>query len=187
MVPAVSFRNSSHELFLYKWEKLTILGREPLRHMSQKKEMLTSPKGSVLVFSLIILSFLLVSALSVATLAVTERRTSGSTDRSGRSFQVADSGVEIVLQKIYKSGYATPNTVKIRDFFGAGICADNADGAGVVSGTVSASNSYEVSFKDNDGNLLGCGALRGDIVKLRSKGTSGNTTRVVEAGVTYTP
>ncbi|MBP9751355.1 MAG: hypothetical protein KBD19_00650 [Candidatus Moranbacteria bacterium] len=60
------------------------------------------PKGSVLVFSLLILSIMLVTSLTILSSAVLDRKASLSTGSSARSFQVADSGVEEVLYEIYK-------------------------------------------------------------------------------------
>ena len=54
-------------------------------------------KGSVLVFSLIVLSILLSAAVAVATVSVSNRKSTLSTDKSNQSFQVANSGVELVL------------------------------------------------------------------------------------------
>jgi uncharacterized membrane protein len=59
-------------------------------------------KGSVLVFSLIVLSIVLSAALSVAVVNVSNRKSAGSTGQSVQSFQVADSGVEMALEAIYK-------------------------------------------------------------------------------------
>lgn len=145
-------------------------------------------KGSVLVFSLIVLSFMLISALSVATVSVTEKRASFSTERSSRSFQVADSGVEIILQKIYKGGYATLNDLA-DSFTPTGSVDCNTNGE---IGTTLYSGSYNISFYDNDGvkltnSICGDALWRGKVVKIKSEGTSGNTTRAVEVGVEPVP
>ncbi len=79
--------------------------------MLHKLKLFLPKKGSVLVLSLIILAFMLVSALSVATISVTEKRASLATDKSSRSFQVADTGVEMVLQQIYKNSHTDLNTL----------------------------------------------------------------------------
>ena len=72
---------------------------------------LKSSRGSVLVFSLIILSIILSAAITVATVSVTNQRSASSTGKSVQSFQVADSGIELALQKIYKGNYATLNAL----------------------------------------------------------------------------
>lgn len=143
-------------------------------------------KGSVLVFSLIVLSFMLISALSVATVSVTEKRASFSTERSNRSFQVADSGVEIILQKIYKgdsSGTPFPTLALLADDLST--TCSNAQGE--IGGTLNA-GAYNISFYDNSGAKFG-GSIcsdplwRSNVVKIKSEGTSGNTTRAVEVGI----
>src|SRR3990167_8615687 len=89
--------------------------------MFVKIKSLSHRKGSVLIFSLIVLAFMLVSALSIATVSVTEKRASLSTEKSSRSFQVADSGVEIMLQKIYKGGFETSFVYLLKHNFDSGI------------------------------------------------------------------
>ncbi len=131
-------------------------------------------KGSILVFSLIILSLMLTSALSIAAVSVGERRAASVTERSGRSFQVADSGVEIMLQKIYKGGFAGFPLSSL------GTCT-----SGEISGTVGG-GAYVISLYELSGaKLTSCSdtAWRNKVVKLKSEGTSGNTTRAVEAAV----
>ncbi len=59
-------------------------------------------KGSVLVFSLLVLTILLASALAVMSVAVVEQQSSFATQRSVIAFQAADSGAERVLERIYQ-------------------------------------------------------------------------------------
>jgi hypothetical protein len=135
-------------------------------------------KGSVLVFSLVILAFLLVSALSVAVVSVTEKRASFATDRSNRSFQVADSGAELILQKIYKGNAVDITTLASN--VGGSCVADFITGS-----TSSSSGTYKISLYDDAGAQLACGDLawRSKVARLRSEGTSGNTVRAVEVAV----
>lgn len=140
----------------------------------------SSIKGSVLIFSLIILAFMLISALSVATVSVTEKRASFSTEKSSRSFQVADSGVEFILQKIYKGNYNTLDDL-------ATALGTTCDAQGEIGAPLN-SGSYNISFYDNAGvKFTGsdCNDLtwRDRVVRIKSEGTSGNTTRAVEVGV----
>lgn len=138
-------------------------------------------KGSVLVFSLIILSFMLISALSIATVSVVERQSASTTERSSRSFQVADSGAEQILRAIYKN-----IPLQLSGLAPSGGGCDN----GILSGSIKAGTylvgTYRVSLYDAAGNQLNhCSdtAWRNEVVKLRSEGSSGNTTRAVEIGV----
>lgn len=146
-------------------------------YLSRKQ---TQVKGSVLMFSLILLSFMLISALSLAAVSVTERRASFSTEKSSRSFQVADSGVEIILQRIYSGTYDT-----------SPLSALAVSGASCVNGEIIDSSTlspsaYTISFYDNSGGkLMNCTdtTWRAQVVKIKSEGMSGNTTRALEVGV----
>lgn len=143
--------------------------------MLHKLKLLLPKKGSVLVFSLIILAFMLVSALSVAMISVTEKRASLATDKSSRSFQVADTGVETILQKIYKGGFDSAPLSAL------GSCS---------SGDISdASAGYVVSFYKSDGTkMTDCTSTswRNDVARIKSEGTAGNTKRAVEVAIAAT-
>lgn len=136
-------------------------------------------KGSVLVFSLVILSFLLVAALSVAVVSVTERRGSLATEKSSRSFQVADSGMEVILYKIYKENdVALPVHPTLTDL-------DSSCNNGEITGST-ATGTYIISFYRKQNNkFTSCSdtSWRTEIIKIKSEGTSGNTTRAVEVGL----
>ena len=136
-------------------------------------------KGSVLVFSLIVLSIILSAAITVATVSITNQRSASSTGKSVQSFQVADSGIELALQKIYKNNYATLSAM----------ATGMGGGASCAGGTISKNNvvggNIKVSFYDNDGNLLTCAATdwRDKVVRIKSEGSAFGTTRVVETAV----
>jgi hypothetical protein len=138
-------------------------------------------KGSVLVFSLIVLSFMLISALSIAAVSVTEQRSASTTEKSSRSFQVADSGAEKTLQTIYKV-----NPPRLSGLAPSGGHCDN----GIIYGSIGTGGTYQISLYDNDENRLSsCPDIgwRNKVVKLKSEGFSGNTTRAVEVGVKAAP
>ncbi len=136
-------------------------------------------KGSVLVFSLIVLSIILSAAITVVTVSITNQRSASSTGKSVQSFQVADSGIELALQKIYKNNYATLSAM----------ATGMGGGASCSGGTISKNNvvggSIKVSFYDNDGNLVTCAATdwRDKVVRIKSEGSAFGTTRVVETAV----
>lgn len=160
-------------------------------------------KGSVLVFALVILAFSLVAALSVAVVSVTERRTSFATEKSSRSFQVADSGIEVILYTIYKKNdvdlpplppkYATlsalANAIDTDFVCNSGEILDNTG-----------KKTYVLSFYSYDSStnkwdkFTECGLpanplnyWRVKVTKIKSEGTSGNTTRAVEVGLSALP
>jgi|GEM_PF-2318385 hypothetical protein len=151
--------------------------------MFKRLEKMFPRKGSVLVFSIIILSVMLVSALSIATVSVMDRQNSFNTEKSSRSFQVADSGVEVILHEIYSGHFNTLN----------GLASDlgttcNADGQIEAS---TDTGKYAISFYDDFGEKFtsdDCSATdwRDRIAKIKSEGVSGTTTRAVEVAVAAT-
>lgn len=143
-------------------------------------------KGSVLVFSLVILAFSLVSALSIAAISSTERTASFATEKSSRSFQVADTGMEVILYKIYKENdVASPVYPTLENL-------DTSCDQGEITG-VTGTGTYTISFYGKDGSDAGdeldkftdCNGTnwRTEIIKIKSEGTSGNTTRAVDVGL----
>lgn len=143
------------------------------------------PKGSVLVFSLLILSIMLVTSLTILSSAVLDRKATLSTGSSTRSFQVADSGVEEVLYQIYKNADAHDN---LGDLAGA------VGGACVAPGTIEfpvAGGDAKVVFYQDETTVysVACGTdddWRDKVVKIKSEGTAGPTTRAVEVAVAGT-
>jgi hypothetical protein len=138
-------------------------------------------QGSVLVFSLIVLSILLSAAVAIATVSVANRQSTFSTAKSNQSFQVADSGAELILQQIYKTlpAHASINTLAAA-LGGGATCAGGAiTKSGVAGGDI------KVSFYDKDDNLINCAdtAWRSKVVAIKSEGTAGGTTRLVETAV----
>jgi len=137
-----------------------------------------SNKGSVLVFALIVLAFSLISALSVAVISTTEMRSSFATEKSSRSFQVADSGAEVVLQKIYKGNFADLNALAA--------AAGNTCSNGVITGSILSDGTYKVFLYDYlDVQLNDCsdGSWRSKVARLKSEGASSNTIRAVEVAI----
>ncbi len=135
----------------------------------------------MLVFSLIVLSILLSAAVAVAIVTVSNRKSVMSTDKSNQSFQVANSGIEIVLRQIYKSvpTHATLNGLATAMGGGAACSGGSIQKTGVAGGDV------KVSFYDKDDNLISCADTnwRGKVVGVKSEGTASGTTRLVETAV----
>ena len=135
-------------------------------------------KGSVLVFSLIVLSIVLSAALSVAVVNVSNRKSAGSTGQSVQSFQVADSGVEKALKEIYKGSYANLSTMRA-SITGSTVCSNGSFSFPVSGGTST------VTFFDTDNVVIGCteSDWRNLVAKIKVEGTSAGTTRVIETAV----
>ena len=138
-------------------------------------------QGSVLVFSLIVLSILLSAAVAVATVSVANRRSTLSTAKSNQSFQVADSGVELVLQQIYKPVPTHANLNALATALGGGA---TCSGGSIMKTGVSGGD-IRVSFYDKNDGLVSCtdSSWRSKVVGIKSEGTAGGTTRLVETAV----
>ena len=133
--------------------------------------------GSALVFALIVLFIGVVAALGVASTTVISRKMSGATGKSTASFQVADSGAEVVLKKIKES--TNPSTDLISTLW------PSSCSSGVVSGSIVSGKDYNVTFFDDaDPPIqLQCTDKVSQIAKIKSTGTYGGTSRAIEAAV----
>lgn len=126
-------------------------------------------QGSVLIFSLIILSVILIITLGIASATVIEKKMAGTTNKSIVSFQVADSGAEIILKKIKDVNYSGLIS-------GLGNCSLNEISGNIGTGS---DKNYKVTFFDVDGNPLACTDEISDINRIKSIGTYGQTSRAV--------
>ena len=141
-----------------------------MKHLAFSKLL---PKGSVLVFSLIILSIMLVTSLTLLSSAVLDQKASLSTANSTRSFQVADSGAEQVLYQIYQQGIVDIDEI-------ASNLSLSCSG-GIIE---NASAGWTVRFYDEDGNALSdCNTSRDQIAAIKSEGSAQGTVRAVEVAV----
>jgi len=137
-----------------------------------------SKKASVLVYSLIILSVMLMIAAAFTTTSVISRKNASVTSKSSQSFQIADSGSNLML-KMLKD--ADPSD-QLSDLgcTGAGtITFDNTDG--LRSGSTA-----EVTFKDASDNPLNCSANVSDVDSIKSVGKFADTSRAIEVAVAQT-
>lgn len=143
--------------------------------------MFKTNQGSVLVFSLIVLSLLLSAAISVAIASILNQQSVSSTGKSVQSFQVANSGIELTLQKIYKGNYTTLEAMA--SAMGAVSCI-----GGVITKKNYVGGDVRISFFDNDGSLVNCTATnwRDSVVRIKSEGSAFGTTRVVETAIAAT-
>ena len=135
------------------------------------------PKGSVLVFSLLILSILLVTSLTILSTALLDRKASLSTGSSARSFQVADSGVEEVLYQIYK---VSPGSLDAL----AGNLGTSCS-AGTITFNAAGGTAKVAFYEDETTVFTDCTATnwRDRVVKIKSEGIAGSTARAVEVAV----
>lgn len=153
-------------------------------------------RGSVLVFTLIVLAVLLSATLSAALVVVIDKNSSQTTEKSIVSFQIADGAAENILKRVYKNRDATLDQLA-SNLYGTGSASGKPSCSnGTITGVLpSSSGSYEVTFYDNDDNKLECSGSgystcaewRSKLVKLVSTGTYARTTRSVSVGVEPTP
>lgn len=146
--------------------------------MNKIKKIRTSQsRGSVLVFTLIILFIILAAAISVAAVTIIERKTSMSTADSDYTFFLADGGAERVLNAIKASPSGEIDSL--------GFC-DNSSGI-VTLGGLPSGDTIKVTLYDNEegGYVLGCTDTLSEIRRIRSVGSYKQTTRAVEVPVIW--
>lgn len=151
-------------------------------------------KGSVLVFSLIVLLILLSLTITAATLVIFSKGSSRSTEKSIIAFQVADGAAENLLRFLYDDGpfYQTPDDLA-DDLYGTGV---NGTGKptcsnGVISGKLpNSSGTYSVTLLENDNiTKLNCGGYgnycewRVKLASIVATGTYAGATRAINVAV----
>ncbi len=133
-------------------------------------------RGSVLVFSLILLSIVLLSALSIMSTTIIGQNVASVTDNSTIAFQVADTGAEQAFHEFRKK--------RIKRL-------SNFSGAHCSNGIVTATNingiphtRYEILFRKEDGTrVTSCNADTKDIRSAHSTGYYLNAVRAVEVSI----
>lgn len=134
-------------------------------------------------FALITLSFLLIASLSIATLTASETRSSLSIDRSVVAFQIADAGIETILEKIYSN---TCNGQRLDCLVSSPVSTCSVvNGAAGLGGDIN-SGSYRVVFYKSNGNPIdSCSTTswRVDTESIQSEGVYNKTTRAVKVDV----
>lgn len=153
-------------------------------------------RGSVLVFSLLVLTMLLSAALSGAAIVVLGKNSARSTEKSASSFQIADGAAENILKRVYKE--TDNNLNRLADnLYGSGIGSTNPTcSGGVISGRLpSSAGTYAVALLDGAGVPLGCSGAgfssysewRPKLSRLVSTGTYAGATRSIDVAVTPSP
>jgi len=132
-------------------------------------------KASVLVFALIILFIGIAAAIGIASSTMISQKSSINTASSVQSFQVADSGAEIVLNKI--------KNAESDDTLGSlGLSCSG----GVITGDIGSGKEYKITaFKFDESNpITDCDSTAiSDIDRIKSIGSYKNTNRAVEVAV----
>lgn len=145
--------------------------------MSRATYTVSRKKGSVLVFSLLILSLVTVMAIGIASSTVISRKASDATGKSAKAFQVADTGLERVLHAMYKNLQADDS---INDL--AADISATCNG-GKVELTTS-DESWHATFHDEQepsgANQMACAAQLIDVVSIKVVGTYLGVTRAID-------
>ncbi len=149
-------------------------------------------KGSVLVFSLIILSIVLSSALSITMVNVSNRKSAASTAQSVQSFSVADTATEKVMQAVYNGSYPTLYAL-YHDGLSSMACGEDTALIGgapsplVIESIVSQGvGSATVTLFDTAGSTLtDCTATnwRDTLASVKVEGSVNGTVRVIEVAI----
>lgn len=147
-------------------------------------------RGSVLVFTLLVLAILLSATLSSAGIVITGKNSSRATEKSALAFQIADGAAENVLKRVYKENDSTLNQLASNLYHSGN--APTCQTGGVINGTLpGASGVYSVAFFDNDGAPLLCSGSgyntysewRTKLVRIVASGSYGGATRAIDVTV----
>jgi len=152
----------------------------------KKSRICKKKKGSVLVFSLIILAMMLTIATGLSSIGVTQKKDASSTQFSVQAYQVSDSGAQWALKKINEA-------VVDLDLENRKISVPFPGCAIDINGDASVENPTGLNLGDNtfatlvflkaDGNKIACDDLVSDITNIKSIGTFRNTVRAVNVAI----
>lgn len=130
-------------------------------------------KGSILMFSLMILTAMLAIATSLSVATIIEKKGASETQFSMQSLQTADSGVQLALKKINSN--LIKDVVEIYSSCDLGVVKNLSDAG---QGT------YDLYFYAADSvTPVDCNSPANEIVNIKSVGTYKNTVRSVNVAV----
>lgn len=147
--------------------------------MKKKKQHL---RGSVVVFSMLVLTMLLAIAVSGATVTIATKQSARGTEKSILAFQTADGAVEEMLFQIYQESRTHLYDIASH-VLGAGLASCDA---GVITGRFdTGSGRYAVTFLDTDDQKIACDdtAWRSKVIHIVAVGTFAGATRALDVGV----
>ncbi len=130
-------------------------------------------KGSVLVFSLIIMFLILSVVLGITKVVVTQQQTSSVTSKSTQAIQIANSGLEKVLNKKKD----TTNT-QIQDLADKPNDCEN----GIISYSL-LGGQVTISFFNNNNSINNCSGSVSNIKKIKSVGEINGIKRAIQVTV----
>jgi hypothetical protein len=144
-------------------------------------------KGSSLIVTFLVLSIVLIAALSVALITVKERNASIGSVKSSKAYQLADEGIEKVMQLII---YGNNNYINKsgEDNLSEHLDTIEADCDGATGLIVDKGGNYSVELFDRDKNKINCDDSDKpvlDIDVIKSIGYDGNTSRAISAPISF--
>ncbi len=150
-------------------------------------------KGSVLIFSLIVLLILLSLTITAAMLVIFSKGSSRSTEKSILAFQVADGAAENMLKRLYDyTDLDTTPSELAGNLYGTGVNGTGKPSClnGVISGKLpGSSGTYAVTLLENDNTKLNCTGYatycdwRVKLAHIVATGTYAGATRAVDVAI----
>ncbi len=138
--------------------------------MKKGKKKKLSKTGSILVYSLILMFAILTISIGLTRIVVTKQKTASDTNKSSQAFQVANSGVEKVLQELKGQSGNIGSIANLN-------CSGDRSTFSFGDGTVT------VKYLNSSGDTLDCSDSISDIAKIKSVGEVNNTKRAVEVAM----
>lgn len=148
-------------------------------------------RGSVLVFTLLVLTILLSVALTSAGVVIVGKNSSRSTEKSALAFQIADGAAENILKRVYKDTDSNLSQLANNLYTSSGN-VPNCQTGGVITGALpGASGTYSATLLDVSGNPMQCSgtgydtysAWRGKLAHIVASGSYGGATRAIDVSV----
>lgn len=152
-------------------------------------KLMQKKRGSLLAYSLIVLAVMLVIAIGMSTVSIKNRNNAITSSSSAQSFQIADSGVNLVTNAMGVVLGTDPINGRLRDLSiaGAGPCV-TVGGKAQISGDA-AGGKYTVEFYDTSpvpvaiSSCNNVGAEVDNVGKIKAIGEFKDTSRSIEVAL----
>lgn len=158
-----------------------------MKKIITKKSQLPAQRGSILVFTLFIMTISLVVGIGLMSSSSITRKSTLASSKSVNSFQIADTGLEFLFLEIrnfYLDNGKTISGKEIKDVFGG--CEETENNA-FIENNIGTAEVYKLVFYLDDLTVgTDCEEPFVNIKKIKSIGSYGGTSRVMEAAVDFT-
>lgn len=138
-------------------------------------------KGSVMVYTLMVLTVLLVISVTIISVNTSQTKSAIATDESVVAFFLAESGAEIMLDRIYSGTYNNGALSGLLSGLSSSTCSN-----GVLTGNNISSGTWTVTFYDEDRDQLSsCSSTtwRTEVDEMKIDGNHSNTIRSIRMSV----